>query len=263
MLLNLEQLCQAYQASAPAQELVSPGSPHLERHANHRALFPPHPARSAEPLRTSPTTMHSTPAFTAPAALGARALAGAALSTPTCAPSAGPTMALTRRAALGAALSAVGAAMLPASAFAKGGDAPKISIFGVGGASSPFESGIQKGGTVLYERFSEDEMAYFKSILDASSDRFVQAKASIDIKSWEDIRSLIRLETTLLRTTMVKVAESLDKDGQKKATAIYDGFKKDLNDLDYACSTKNQDKAQKSYKAVLRSFASWRAEVGI
>lgn len=207
--------------------------------------------------------MHSSPAFAAPAAVGARTLAGAALSTPTCAAPAGPTMALTRRAALGAALSAMGAAVLPASAFAKGGDAPKISIFGVGGASSPFDAGIQTGGTVLYSRFSEDEIAYFKSIVDASSDRFAQAKASIDIKSWEDIRSLIRLETSLLRTTMVKVAESLDKDGQKKATSIYEDFKLDLNDLDYACSTKNQEKANKAYKATLRSFASWREEVGL
>lgn len=207
--------------------------------------------------------MHSSPAFAAPAAVGARALAGAALSSPTCSPAAGPTMALSRRAALGAALSAVGAAMLPASAFAKGGDAPKISIFGVGGASSPFDKGIERGGSVLYSRFSEDEMAYFKSILDASNERFVQAKSSIDIKSWEDIRSLIRLETTLVRSTMVKVAESLDKDGQKKANSIYDGFKRDLNDLDYACSIKNQDKAQKAYKSTLKSFSSWREEVGL
>lgn len=207
--------------------------------------------------------MTSSPAFAAPAAVGARALAGAALATPTCAAAAGPTMALSRRAALGAALSAVGAAMLPAAAFAKGGDAPKISVFGVGGASSPFDKGIEKGGTVLYSRFSDDEMAYFKSIVDASQERFVQAKSSIDIKSWEDIRSLIRLETTLLRTTMVKVGESLDKDGQKKATSIYEGFKKDLNDLDYACSIKNQEKAQKAYKATLKSFGSWRDEVGL
>jgi hypothetical protein len=168
---------------------------------------PQHPAviprnRAA---RLSPATMQSTPAFAAPATLGARALAGAALAAPpACA--AGPTMALSRRAALGAGLGALGAALLPAAAFAKGGDGAKISVFGVGGASSPFTAGVQTGGTVVYSRFSEDEMAYFKSIVDASGERLAQAKASIDIKSWEDIRSLIRLETSLLRTTSMYFA---------------------------------------------------------
>jgi hypothetical protein len=33
----------------------------------------------------------------------------------------------------------------------------------------------------------------------------------------------------------MKVAETLDKDSQKKATSVYESFKKDINDLDYAC----------------------------
>lgn len=206
----------------------------------------------------------STPAFTAPASLSARAFSGPSVAQPTTSLSPStPTMALSRRSALGAALTAAGAALLPAAAFAKGGESAKISIFGMGSASSPFVAGIKTSGTVQYKRFSDDELAYFKSIVDASGERFAQTKASIDIKNWEDIRSLIRLETTLLRQTMVSVMDSLDGDRAKDSQKVFQAFKKDINDLDYACVTKNQDKAQKAYKATVKSFYQWREVANI
>lgn len=109
--------------------------------------------------------MSPSPAFAAPAAVSARGFAGTAVPAvrPSC-PVDGPVMSLSRRQALGAVLGAAGAALLPAAAFAKGGEGAKISFFGVGGQSSPYTAGIKTGGVVQYKKYSEDEMAYFKSI---------------------------------------------------------------------------------------------------
>lgn len=109
--------------------------------------------------------MSPTPAFAAPAAVSARGFTGTAVPAvrSTCATSA-PVMSLSRREALGAALGAAGAALLPAAAFAKSGDGANISFFGVGGQSSPYTAGIKTGGTVQYTPFNAEEMAYFKSI---------------------------------------------------------------------------------------------------
>lgn len=175
-------------------------------------------------------------------------------------------MSLSRRAALGAGLGAIGAALLGGvdSVNAKSGEGAKLSIFGVGGQSSPFTSGIETGGTVQYTPFSEDEMKYFRNIVDSSRDRLEAAKPSIDAKSWEDIRSSIRLEMYNIRKTAVELNANISDDKTRSnAEKLYAQFKQDVNDLDYACVTKNQDKALKSYKSTLKSLSSWREVVGI
>lgn len=79
-----------------------------------------------------------------------------------------------------------------------------------------------------------------------------------------DIRSLIRLEMSLLRKTQISVMASLE-DSKKKAAAekIYSTFKTDINDLDYACVTKDQARASKSYKSAVKDLEAWRRTVGI
>lgn len=173
---------------------------------------------------------------------------------------------LSRRDALAAGLGVFGAAILgevlPAQA--KSGDSPKISIFGLGGQSSPFSSGVQSSGTVQYEPYNDEEMAYFKKVVEGSADRLSTAKDSIDARSWEDIRSIIRLEMSLLRKTVVALNKNIrDSKVKKSAEVLYDAFKKDVNDLDYACVTKNQERAMKSYKLSLKDLSSWRNLVGI
>ncbi|CAN8069628.1 unnamed protein product [Agarophyton chilense] len=153
-------------------------------------------------------------------------------------------------------------ALGPVAAAAKSGDSPKISVFGVGGASSPFDSGIQTGGKVQYKPFSKDEMAVFKRIVDDSQQRLVGAVDSIQDKKWEDIRSQIRLQNDLRKTQLTINANMPDKKSTEKASKAYLAFKTDVEKLDQACVQKDQSAALKAYKAALRSLAVWQECTG-
>lgn len=194
----------------------------------------------------------------APSFTGAR-LRPAAL----CATS-GPRMSLSRRDALAGAVGAAAALLGVSPALAKGGDAPKISVFGVGGASSPFVKGVQKGGKVQYEQFGDDEMEIFKRCVAVSKDRLAGTVAIVKEKSWDDVRSQVRLEMYELRKTAERVNGNLeDKAAAKKALQEYAEFKKSIENLDYAAVTKNQDKAYKSLAKATASLNSWADTVGI
>lgn len=79
-----------------------------------------------------------------------------------------------------------------------------------------------------------------------------------------DIRSLIRLEMSLLRQTQISVMNSLSDSKQKAAAEkVYASFKLNINDLDYACVSKDQSRAAKSYKSVVKDLNEWRKVVGI
>lgn len=168
---------------------------------------------------------------------------------------------ITRRDALlaGAAL----LAGIPAAALAKSGDSPKISVFGVGGASSPFTAGVQSGGKLQYKSFNEDEITLYKRIVDDSKARLEGAIDSIKSKSWEDVRSSIRLEASDLRKTQLTVNANIEDDKEsKKATKAYLVFKNDLENLDQAAVQKNQDRAYKAYNAALKSLGAWQEVAG-
>lgn len=165
-----------------------------------------------------------------------------------------------RQALLSAAALLVGA---PMAALAKSGDSPKISVFGVGGQSSPFTAGVKRGGKVLYSTLGDDEVAVFKRIIAQSKERLELAAPSIKAKSWEDIRSRIRLEASDLRKTQLTVNASIEDAAQnKKAENAYKTFKKDLESLDQACIQKNQDRAYKGYNASLKSLSAWEDITG-
>lgn len=160
-----------------------------------------------------------------------------------------------------------GAALLagiPVSTFAKSGDSPKISIFGVGGASSPFEAGVAKGGKKLYKEFNDSELGTFKRIINESKDRISGAQDSIKAKSWEDIRSRVRLEAGELRKVQTKLNDGLSaSDDQVRAKKAARAVKIDLEELDQACVQKNQEVAYKKYNAVLKDIDAWMETVGI
>ena len=171
---------------------------------------------------------------------------------------------LSRRAALAAGLALAAGVIAPTPSEAKGGDAPKISIFGVGGASSPFTAGVQTGGQSMYERFNEEELSSYKKNVDASKERLVTSVDAIKGKSWDDVRSMVRLEMGILRNTFINVNKSItDKKAAKDAEKAYRQFKTDIENLDYAAITKNQDKAYKSYNSALKSLDSWSSITGI
>lgn len=170
---------------------------------------------------------------------------------------------LSRRQALTAAAALLtGAALSPYSASAKSGDSPKISVFGVGGASSPFTAGVQTGGKVIYKEFGDDEVAVFKRIVADAKDRLQGTTNSIKIKSWEDIRSQLRLQTDL-RKTQLRINDGISDPKQaEKAAKAYQVFKNDIEKLDAACVQKNQDRAYKAQKASVASLAAWEDTVG-
>lgn len=158
-----------------------------------------------------------------------------------------------------------GAALLlgvPAAALAKSGEGPKISVFGIGGPSSPFNAGIPTGGKVQYKENGEAEIAVFRRIISESKTRLEGAVPSLKAKYWEDIRSTLRLEMTGLRPTVLKINSTLDDTTSKKATKAYLVLKNDLENLDQACIQKNQNKAFKAYNASLKSFSAWQDVVG-
>lgn len=209
------------------------------------------------------------PAFVVAPAGPARAFAGAALrcTRPTPRPelvsmTAAP---ISRRDALAAAIALVAGATVvaPRPSFAKGGEGAKISIFGVGGASSPFVAGVKTTGQVQYSKFGDSELAVFKNIIDQSEQRVAGAGDSIKLKSWEDIRSSIRLEASGLRETIRKVNSSIDDPKVAKAAdKAYASLKQNMENLDQACIQKNQDKAFKSYNALLKDISSWKTVAG-
>lgn len=198
------------------------------------------------------------------AAAAAPSFTGARLRAPARCASAGPRMALSRRDALGAAVGAAAALLAGSPALAKGGDAPKISVFGVGGASSPFTKGVQKGGTVQYEAFGDDEVEVFKKCVEVSKDRLAGTVAIVKEKSWDDVRSQVRLEMYELRKTAERLNANVgDKGTKQKAAQEYADFKNAIEKLDYAAITKNQDKAYKSLSKATASLNSWASTVGI
>lgn len=170
---------------------------------------------------------------------------------------------VSRRQALAAAAAmAAGAILSPTAASAKSGDSPKISIFGVGGASSPFTAGVQTSGNVLYKAFGDAELDVFKRIVSDAKERLEGSADSIKIKSWEDIRSQLRLQTDL-RKTQISVNNGISDPKQAaKAVKAYQTFKTDIERLDAACVQKNQDQAYKAHKASVASLAAWQNTVG-
>ena len=173
-----------------------------------------------------------------------------------------PTMSISRRAALGGAAAALLARA--SAALAKSGDSPKISIFGVGGASSPYTAGIQTGGTVQYKAYNDAELLAFKKIVDESKARLLTTIEPIKGRAWSDVQSRIRLEMYDVRNTMLKLNAAIDDDATaKKADQIYADFKVALEALDYAATVKDQAKAVKNYNVVLEKFNSWVNLVGL
>lgn len=174
------------------------------------------------------------------------------------------SMSLSRRAALAAGLALAAGVVVPSPSEAKGGDAPKISVFGVGGQSSPFSAGVQTGGNPVYKEFNDEEVASYKKNVEESKERFVTTSEAIKVKSWDDVRSKVRLEMNQIRATASKINKNLsDAKAAKDAEKAYNQFKVDIENLDYAAVTKNQDKAYKSYNSALKNLNSWASITGM
>lgn len=170
--------------------------------------------------------------------------------------------AISRRAAL-AALAAVVAGAAAGTAPASAGPAAKQSIFGYGGASSPYSYADQKlyTGTVLYKDLNEGEVAKYRNIFKESQmDLGATASAAIAGKSWEDVRSAIRLRANDLGAAAKRLSDA--SPSSKAATKAYNQFKASANALDWAARQKNQAKAVAAREAAAADLDKWGKVVG-
>lgn len=112
--------------------------------------------------------------------------------------------------------------------------------------------------------YNDDEKEYLEKIVSDSTDSLKSTDGPILDKSWEEIRSRLRLEMNLLRKTQVELNQKItDPKSKADAEKAYEQFKKDIDNLDYAARTKNQDKALKSRGLAIISLAAWVKAVGL
>eukprot|EP00188_Purpureofilum_apyrenoidigerum_P002115 Plantae.Rhodophyta-Purpureofilum_apyrenoidigerum.ctg22645.p2 GENE.Plantae.Rhodophyta-Purpureofilum_apyrenoidigerum.ctg22645~~Plantae.Rhodophyta-Purpureofilum_apyrenoidigerum.ctg22645.p2 ORF type:complete len:207 (-),score=56.41 Plantae.Rhodophyta-Purpureofilum_apyrenoidigerum.ctg22645:193-813(-) len=156
------------------------------------------------------------------------------------------------------------AAMLPAAAVAKSGDAPSYSIFGGDSQSSPFTYMDKQKGSVLYKALNESELAFIKNKLIESRERLADTDEFIAGPSWDDVRGEIRLQMYEFRHNILKLANNIVDDKRAdKAKKLYEKLKKDMEELDYACTVKDQGRAKKARSAALKSFDQWADIAGL
>ncbi|OSX79123.1 hypothetical protein BU14_0086s0010 [Porphyra umbilicalis] len=202
-------------------------------------------------------------------AVGASSLHGARVATPAVCANAGIAMraggdAPTRRAVLAGALAAAGLAILPDTAQAMGGEGAKQSFFGAKSISNPFTYNEKSKGPIVYKPYNDDEKAYLEKIVTDSKSSLKSTDGPILDKSWEEVRSRLRLEMSLLRKTQVELNKKItDPKSKAAAEKAYEQFKKDIDNLDYAARTKNQDKALKSRGFAITSLDAWVKAVGL
>lgn len=205
------------------------------------------------------------PAFVTGPAVATRSSTFSGAAVPAC-PTSSPanvTMSsspISRRKALQTAAAVL--AGVPLAALAKSGDSPKISIFGVGGFSSPFTAGVTTGGQRQYAEYNDDEIMRFKRIVNESKDRIIAASGSVKSKSWDDLKSCVRLEAYEVRRIQRQVDASLDGDKKKAATKASQAFKVSLEEFDQAVSQKSPAKTAKAYDATIKTLSAWQKVVG-
>lgn len=112
--------------------------------------------------------------------------------------------------------------------------------------------------------YNDDEKAYLEKIVTDSKSSLKSTDGPILDKSWEEVRSRLRLEMSLLRKTQVELNKKItDPKSKAAAEKAYEQFKKDIDNLDYAARTKNQDKALKSRGFAITSLDAWVKAVGL
>lgn len=117
---------------------------------------------------------------------------------------------------------------------------------------------------IFPQPYSDEEKEYLEKIVSDSMASLMATDAPILDKSWEDVRSRLRLEMSLLRGTQVNLNSKItDPKSKEAAEKAYTQFKKDIDNLDWAARTKSQDKALKSRGFAITSLAAWTKAVGL
>lgn len=109
---------------------------------------------------------------------------------------------------------------------------------------------------------NDDEVAKYRNILkESQKDLSVTAAAAIDGKSWEDVRSALRLRANDLGAAAKRLSDA--SPSAKEATKAYNRFKASANKLDWAARQKNQAKAVAAREAAAADLDKWARVVGL
>lgn len=109
---------------------------------------------------------------------------------------------------------------------------------------------------------NDDELAKYKDIYAASArDLSETAVTAISGKSWEDVRSALRLRANDLGAAAKRLSDA--SPSAKAATKAYAQFKASANALDWAARQKNQAKAVMAREAASADLDNWAKVVGL
>ncbi|KAF6001902.1 hypothetical protein CCYA_CCYA12G3384 [Cyanidiococcus yangmingshanensis] len=151
---------------------------------------------------------------------------------------------------------------LPSSAAGE----PKMSFFGADAPSSPFTYNEREGEPV-YKGITPELLNEYRASINGAKKRIEDAGEAISKKSWEDVRSALRLAVGTLRSVCSKVnsyamaqATKQEKQNIEKA---YREFLKRIEDMDFAARMKDQDRAERLRTASISALDNWMSVVGI
>ena len=109
---------------------------------------------------------------------------------------------------------------------------------------------------------NDEEVGKYRAIYQASrQDLSETAVAAIAGKSWEDVRSALRLRANDLGAAAKRLSDA--SSSSKAANKAYDQFKASANRLDWAARQKDQAKATAAREAASADLDKWGQVVGL
>jgi hypothetical protein len=149
---------------------------------------------------------------------------------------------------------------------AHSGSEPKMSFFGADAPSSPF-SYNESQKEPLFKGITPELLEEYRLAISEAKKRIEDSGEAISTKSWEDVRSALRLALGTLRSVCSKVnayaAAEATKQEKKKIEKAYRDFLKTIEDMDYAARMKDPDRAERLRTASIAALDNWMSTVGI
>lgn len=173
---------------------------------------------------------------------------------------------LERRQLLQGAAAALLAALIGKALPSHAAGEPKMSFFGADAPSSPFTYD-EKEGEPIYKGITPELVEEYRAAINGAKKRIEDSGDAIAKKSWEDVRSALRLAVGTLRSVCTKVnayaSAQATKQEKKNIEKAYRDFLKRIEDMDYAARMKDQDRAERFRTASISALDNWMTVVGI
>ena len=143
---------------------------------------------------------------------------------------------------------------------------PKMSFFGADAQSSPFTyNEVQE--TPIFEGLTADDLKKYRETVMSAKARIEATSDAISKKSWEDIRSALRLALGTLRDACLKINQVAIAQGgpneKKNIQKAYRNFLSKIEEMDYAAREKSVDKVERLRTAATAALDNWMTVVGL